>query len=42
MNNTLLGGTDPRTGEPFTYYETLGGGPAPARGGLARRASSRT
>jgi N-methylhydantoinase B len=26
MNNTLLGGTDPRTGEPFTYYETLGGG----------------
>jgi N-methylhydantoinase B len=26
MNNTLLGGTDPRTGEAFTYYETLGGG----------------
>jgi N-methylhydantoinase B len=26
MNNTLLGGTDPRTSEPFTYYETLGGG----------------
>jgi N-methylhydantoinase B len=26
MNNTLLGGTDPRSGEPFTYYETLAGG----------------
>jgi N-methylhydantoinase B len=26
MNNTLLGGTDPRTGEAFTYYETLAGG----------------
>ena len=26
MNNTLFGGTDPRTGEPFTYYETLAGG----------------
>jgi N-methylhydantoinase B len=26
MNNTLLGGTDPRTGVPFTYYETLAGG----------------
>jgi N-methylhydantoinase B len=26
MNNTLLGGTDPRTGDAFTYYETLAGG----------------
>ncbi|MBW3577021.1 MAG: hydantoinase B/oxoprolinase family protein [Actinobacteria bacterium] len=26
MNNTLLGGTDPRTGEAFAYYETLAGG----------------
>lgn len=26
MNNTLLGGTDPRTGQAFTYYETLAGG----------------
>ena len=26
MNNTLFGGTDPRTGERFTYYETLAGG----------------
>ncbi|MFA9432080.1 hydantoinase B/oxoprolinase family protein [Egicoccus sp. AB-alg2] len=26
MNNTLLGGVDPRTGTRFTYYETLAGG----------------
>jgi N-methylhydantoinase B len=26
MNNLLLGGIDPRTGAPFAYYETLGGG----------------
>jgi N-methylhydantoinase B len=26
MNNTLLGGIDPRTGSGFTYYETLAGG----------------
>jgi N-methylhydantoinase B len=26
MNNLALGGTDPRTGEPFAYYETAGGG----------------
>ncbi|HYE80037.1 MAG TPA: hydantoinase B/oxoprolinase family protein, partial [bacterium] len=26
MNNILFGGTDPRTGQPFTYYETLAGG----------------
>lgn len=26
MNNLLIGGTDPRTGTPFTYYETLAGG----------------
>jgi N-methylhydantoinase B len=26
MNNTLFGGTDARTGQPFTYYETLAGG----------------
>jgi N-methylhydantoinase B len=26
MNNTTVGGTDPRTGEPFAYYETVGGG----------------
>jgi N-methylhydantoinase B len=26
MNNTTVGGTDPTTGEPFAYYETVGGG----------------
>jgi len=26
MNNLTLGGTDPRTGEPFAFYETQGGG----------------
>jgi len=26
MNNISFGGTDPRTGEPFAYYETVAGG----------------
>ncbi len=26
MNNLTFGGTDARTGEPFAYYETIGGG----------------
>ena len=26
MSNLLIGGTDPRTGGPYAYYETLGGG----------------
>jgi N-methylhydantoinase B len=26
MNNLTIGGTDPRTGEPFAYYETVAGG----------------
>jgi N-methylhydantoinase B len=26
MNNTTIGGFDPRYGRPFTYYETIGGG----------------
>ncbi len=26
MNNLSFGGMDPRTGEPFTYYETIAGG----------------
>lgn len=26
MNNTTMGGVDPRTGEVFAYYETVGGG----------------
>jgi N-methylhydantoinase B len=34
MNNMSAGGTDPRTGQPFTYYETMGGGMG-ARPGLA-------
>lgn len=26
MNNTTIGGVDPRNGQPFSYYETLAGG----------------
>ena len=26
MNNVAIGGIDPETGEPFAYYETIGGG----------------
>ncbi len=26
MNNLTIGGTDPRTGQRFAYYETIGGG----------------
>jgi N-methylhydantoinase B len=26
MNNLTIGGIDPRTGKPFTYYETVAGG----------------
>lgn len=26
MNNLTIGGIDPRTGEPFAYYETMAGG----------------
>ncbi|HYL96990.1 MAG TPA: hydantoinase B/oxoprolinase family protein, partial [Terriglobales bacterium] len=26
MNNLTIGGMDPRTGEPFAYYETVAGG----------------
>lgn len=26
MNNVAIGGIDPRTGEPYTIYETIGGG----------------
>ena len=33
MNNITIGGIDPRTGRPFAYYETVGGGMgASARG----------
>jgi N-methylhydantoinase B/oxoprolinase/acetone carboxylase alpha subunit len=34
MNNVTLGGTDPRTGRAFAYYETAGGGMG-GRNGLA-------
>ncbi len=34
MNNVTLGGTDPRTGRRFAYYETIGGGMG-GRKGLA-------
>lgn len=33
MNNVTAGGFDPRTGQPFAYYETMGGGMG-ARPGL--------
>jgi N-methylhydantoinase B/oxoprolinase/acetone carboxylase alpha subunit len=32
MNNITLGGTDPRTGRRFAYYETIGGGMGGRRG----------
>jgi N-methylhydantoinase B len=33
MNNTTIGGLDPRTGRPFAYYETVGGGMGGGPGG---------
>ena len=33
MNNVTFGGTDPRTGRPFAYYETLAGGMGGRPGG---------
>jgi N-methylhydantoinase B len=37
LNNVLIGGVDPRTGDPFTYYETLAGGQGgrPGRAGMS-------
>lgn len=37
MNNLTIGGLDPRTGQPFAYYETMGGGmgAGPAGPGLS-------
>jgi len=37
MNNLTAGGTDPRSGRPFAYYETVGGGMGggPSRPGLS-------
>lgn len=44
MNNTVIGGSDPGTGRPFTYYETVGGGGGalPDLDGLAGRHSHMT
>lgn len=33
MNNITVGGIDPRTGSPFAYYETVGGGMGGGAGG---------
>lgn len=33
MNNLAIGGTDPRGGEPFAYYETMAGGMGAGPGG---------
>jgi N-methylhydantoinase B len=33
MNNTAIGGWDPKTRRPFTYYETVGGGMGGGPGG---------
>ena len=37
MNNLTIGGIDPRTGEPFTYYETIAGGmgACPSKAGVS-------
>jgi N-methylhydantoinase B len=37
MNNLLIGGIDPRTGKPYTFYETVGGGMGarPGKDGLS-------
>jgi N-methylhydantoinase B len=37
MNNFTIGGVDPRTGEPFAYYETIAGGMGarPAKHGVS-------
>ena len=37
MNNLTIGGIDPRTGQPFAYYETIAGGmgAAPGKSGVS-------
>ena len=37
MNNLTIGGIDPRTNEPFAYYETIAGGMGarPTRDGVS-------
>jgi N-methylhydantoinase B len=32
MNNLTIGGVDPRTDKPFSFYETIGGGAGASRG----------
>jgi len=32
MNNLSVGGIDPRTGKPFSFYETIGGGSGASKG----------
>ncbi|TFG31626.1 hydantoinase B/oxoprolinase family protein [Candidatus Thorarchaeota archaeon] len=32
MNNLTIGGVDPRTGKPFSFYETIGGGAGASQG----------
>jgi N-methylhydantoinase B len=32
MNNVVIGGIDPRSGKPYTFYETIGGGMGGRRG----------
>jgi N-methylhydantoinase B len=32
MNNVTIGGNDPRTGRPFSFYETIGGGSGASKG----------
>jgi N-methylhydantoinase B len=32
MNNLTIGGTDPRQGAPFSFYETIGGGSGATKG----------
>ena len=42
MSNLTIGGIDPRTGEPFTYYETAAGGMGARPGSTASPACRRT
>ena len=42
MNNLTIGGIDPRSGEPFAYYETIAGGMGARRPKTAFPASTLT
>jgi N-methylhydantoinase B len=41
MNNLTIGGIDPRSGEPFAYYETIAGGMGTGPANLAFRGATR-